>query len=160
MISSCTTYKADDHSYVNIYQHNADRSQTELATQNTQKYNYRKSQVTEERGEFPVGNTNNAPARRFSPMDYSAVDEPYIYNPKPTSYAPQEEHNKTLIMPDYLGRAYYRATGNSYIPEETAGGVSLPKPPFYAVAGTDKKVYISPSDMQRMLDGAKIAFNP
>jgi hypothetical protein len=134
-VTSCTTYKSDDHSNVYIYQHNADKAQTELALQSTR----------------PKINkfTSNALAE-----DQQIANAP-IYK----SFNGQQ-NKKTLIMPDELGSVYKNSTGNNFISNRTVNFQNLPKPPMYAVAGSDEIVYISPSEINRMLQGEQVNFNP
>lgn len=166
LISACSTTKVDDHSYVNIYQHNAEKNQTDLAIasmQKQQQQTYKRKQIrTEEHEEYPVNTYNNRytqPPRVIRetppPVDYSRIDEPYIYDPKPTSRN-EERSSKALIMPDELGAAYQRSTGNPYVSARLIDPNTLPKPPLYAVYGTTNKIYIMPSDMNRILSGQRV----
>lgn len=167
LLAACSTTKVDDHSYVNIYQHNAEKNQTDLAISSLQKQTYKRRQVrTEEHEEYPVDAYN---ARRIQPpkvirdippaVDFSSIDEPYIYDPKPTSRNEEINSTKALIMPDELGVAYQRSTGNPYVSARLIDPRTLPKPPLYAIYGTNNKIYITPSDMNRMLAGQRVDFD-
>ena len=163
LITACSTTKVDDHSYVNIYQHNAEKNQTDLAIASMQKQTYKRKQVrTEEHEEYPINAYNNRSfqppkvIREIPPVDYSSIDEPYIYDPKPTSRNEERSSNKALIMPDELGVAYQRSTGNPYVSARLIDPTTLPKPPLYAIYGTTNKMYIMPSDMNRILSGQRV----
>jgi hypothetical protein len=128
------------------------------------KQTYKRRQVrTEEQEEYPVSNYNrpiqSQSNRTFrnEPVDFSKIDEPYIYDPKPTSSTEtQSIPSKALVMDDKMGQAYQRSTGNPYVSSRIMDQRSLPNPPLYAVYGTINKVYIAPSEMNRILNGERV----
>ncbi len=155
LITACTTNRSDDHSYVNIYQHNVDRNQTELAIQSMQKRSYRRSQIrTEEQESYSQSQPTEYNRSSFNCNKYFNSDQDYLYSNKSSSVT-ESNSEGILIMDDNLGEAYSNYTGKPYISANRVNIPNLPKPPLFAVSNSDKRVYIEPHEMRKMLDAYK-----
>jgi hypothetical protein len=158
LITACTTNRSDDHSYVNIYQHNVDKNQTELAIQSMQKRSYRRSQVrTEEQESYSQPSyqqLNENDKSSFNCNKYFNSDQEYLYLNKSTTLT-ESNYDGVLIMDDDLGQAYSNYTGKPYISTSRINMSNIPKPPLFAVSNSNKRVYIEPSEIRKMLDSYK-----